>query len=98
MTRCRPSAREAYISNGEGVLRDSSFEPAYSTPPQDESSPFSIHEVRMSDLRFFLPISKIDKPRRMVWGYASTPTLDLDDEIVDIDALKAALPSYMEWR
>ena len=37
----------------------------------------------MNDLTFFLPIAKIDKAQRMVWGYASTPTLDLDDEIVE---------------
>jgi hypothetical protein len=52
----------------------------------------------MHNLSLFVPIAKIDKTQRMVWGYASTPTLDLDDEIVDIDAIKAALPQYMQWR
>jgi hypothetical protein len=52
----------------------------------------------MHNLTLFVPIAKIDKAQRMVWGYASTPTLDLDDEIVDIEAIKAALPQYMEWR
>lgn len=51
----------------------------------------------MSDLNFFMPIAKKDDAQRMVWGYASTPTLDLDNEIVTIDAIKAALPDYMEW-
>lgn len=52
----------------------------------------------MSELNFFLPITKIDKAQRMVWGYASTPTLDLDGEVVELDAIRAALPDYMEWR
>ena len=52
----------------------------------------------MNDVSFFLPITKVDKKQRMVWGYASTPTKDLDDEIISLDAIKAALPSYMEWR
>ncbi len=33
----------------------------------------------------------------MVWGYASTPTKDLQGEVVALDAIKAALPDYMEW-
>lgn len=52
----------------------------------------------MSDFSFFLPITKVDKDRRTVSGYASTPTLDLDGEIVSLDAVKKALPGYWEWR
>lgn len=48
-------------------------------------------------LQFYVPISKVDKERRMVWGYASTPSLDLQGERVDIKAIKAALPDYMAW-
>jgi hypothetical protein len=33
----------------------------------------------------------------MVWGYASTPTKDLDGEIIELDAIRAALPDYMKW-
>lgn len=46
----------------------------------------------------FLPIAKVDAEKRMVWGYASTPALDLDGEIVSLAAVKGALPEYMEWR
>ncbi len=47
---------------------------------------------------FFLPLSKIDKDKQQVSGYASTPALDLDGEIVSLDAIKKALPGYWEWR
>lgn len=47
---------------------------------------------------FFLPIAKIDKQRRTISGYASTPALDLDGEVVSLDAVKKALPGYWEWR
>ncbi|MDE2100866.1 MAG: HK97 family phage prohead protease [Patescibacteria group bacterium] len=50
-----------------------------------------------SELKFYLPIAKIDKEKRMVWGYASTPRLDLQGERVSLDAMKHALPDYMEW-
>lgn len=50
------------------------------------------------DFEVFLPIEKVDKEKRIVWGYASTPTKDLQGEIVPLDAIKAALPEYMQWR
>lgn len=55
----------------------------------------------MSDFQFFLPISKIEKQSDgscIVSGYASTQTRDLDGEIVSIDAIKKAWPSYWEYR
>jgi len=52
----------------------------------------------MSDFNVFLPISKVDTEKRMVWGYASTPSKDQQGEIVTLDAIKAALPDYMQWR
>ena len=52
----------------------------------------------MSDFSFFIPLAKIDAETRCVSGYASTPTKDLDGEIITLDAIKSALPSYMEWR
>lgn len=52
----------------------------------------------MDDFNFFVPLSKIDKERRLVSGYASTPTKDLDGEVVSLDAVKNALPGYMQWR
>lgn len=53
------------------------------------------------ELNFYLPFSKVEKEQdgsRTVTGYASTPTKDLDGEIVSLDAIKGALPNYMEWR
>ncbi len=52
-------------------------------------------------LSFFLPFGKVEKTDdgcRMVSGYASTPTLDLDGEIITLACVKSALPDYMEWR
>lgn len=51
----------------------------------------------MTQFTRFVPISKIDKDKRLVTGYASTPRLDSDDEIVELSAIKAALPDYLEW-
>lgn len=51
-----------------------------------------------ADFTYFMPIAKIDKERRTVSGYASTPALDLDGEVVRLDAVKKALPGYMQWR
>lgn len=45
----------------------------------------------------FVPIEKVDAQTGMVWGYASTPSKDLQGEIVPLDAIKAALPDYMKW-
>ena len=50
-----------------------------------------------SDFKIFLPLAKVDKEKRTVSGYASTPTKDMDGEIVSLDAVKAALPDYMRW-
>ena len=46
---------------------------------------------------FYLPIAKVDREKRMVWGYASTATRDLDGEVIELSAIKNALPGYMEW-
>ena len=55
----------------------------------------------MNEFNFFLPLTKVEKNKDgsvTVSGYASTPALDLDGEIVSLDAIKAALPGYWEWR
>lgn len=55
------------------------------------------------ELRVFLPIEKVDAAQRMVYGWASVATQngkalkDLQGEIVPLDAIKAALPGWMEW-
>lgn len=51
----------------------------------------------MNDLQFILPICKIDKQKRLVSGYASTPTKDMDGEVIELAAVKAALPGFMAW-
>lgn len=51
----------------------------------------------MDEFSFFMPIAKIDKGRRTVSGYASTPAKDSDGEIITLDAVREALPKYMEW-
>lgn len=51
----------------------------------------------MSDFQFFMPILKMDTERRTVSGYASTPTKDGDGEIVTLDAIRGALPGYMDY-
>lgn len=55
----------------------------------------------MDNISFFMPITKKESQPDgsvVVTGYASTPTRDLDNEIISLDAVKKALPSYMEWR
>jgi len=45
----------------------------------------------------FIEITKIDDEERMVFGYASTPTLDSQGEVVSLEAIKGALPEYMRF-
>ncbi len=52
----------------------------------------------MEPIRFWIPIEKIDAEKRLVYGYASTPALDLQGERVSLEAIKRALPDYMQWR
>ena len=52
---------------------------------------------------FYLPIEKIDKAERLVYGWASVATVDgkalkdMQGEIVPVDAIKAAMPGWLEW-
>ena len=53
------------------------------------------------EFNYFLPFSKVEKNEdgsRTVQGYASTERLDLDGEVMSLDAVKSALPAYWEWR
>lgn len=45
----------------------------------------------------FIPITKIDEDERMVYGWASTPEIDSDGEIIKTEALEKALPAYMKF-
>lgn len=49
-------------------------------------------------LNFFLPITKVDKKRRTVSGYASTECIDTDGERITRAAIQDALPGYWQWR
>jgi len=45
----------------------------------------------------FVPITKKDAKKKMVYGWASTPNLDADGEIITVDAIKKALPDYLKF-
>lgn len=45
----------------------------------------------------FIPFTKSDDDERMVYGYASTETMDSQGEIVAKDAITEALPEYMKF-
>jgi HK97 family phage prohead protease len=53
----------------------------------------------MKDFKFqrFLPITKVDEDERMVYGYASTPDLDSDGEVIKVEAMEKALPNYLKF-
>lgn len=53
--------------------------------------------MKNKDFQRFVPISKIDEELRMVYGFASTPDLDSDGEIITTGALKKALPGYLQF-
>jgi phage head maturation protease len=50
-----------------------------------------------SGITFFAPITKIDKEKKMVYGYATTTATDAEGENITLEAMKAALPGYLEW-
>lgn len=51
----------------------------------------------MNKFKTSINILKIDKDKQMVFGYASTPQLDSDGEIITIEAMKGALSEYMKF-
>lgn len=51
----------------------------------------------MQKFQRFFKISKVDKEKRMVYGYATTKDMDSDGEIITLDAVKKALPAYMMY-
>src|SRR5579872_6821330 len=48
-------------------------------------------------MRIFIPLEKLDEEKRLAIGYASTPALDSQGEIVKREAVEAALPGYMRF-
>lgn len=51
----------------------------------------------MFDFQKFIPITKIDEDEHMVYGWASTPQLDSDGEVIAVEALEKALPKYLQF-
>jgi len=51
----------------------------------------------MHEMKVYLPLAKVDREQRMVYGYASTEALDSQGEVVRRQALAAALPDYMRF-
>jgi phage head maturation protease len=51
----------------------------------------------MQDTKIYAEIMKTDDEKRMVYGYASTETLDSQEEKVSKDAVADALTDYMKW-
>jgi len=45
----------------------------------------------------WLPFEKVDKTNRMVYGFASTETLDAEGESIELGAIEDALPDYMKF-
>jgi phage head maturation protease len=48
-------------------------------------------------MRQYFAINKVDEELRMVWGYASTESVDSQGETVTKDAMKAAWADYMQF-
>ena len=48
-------------------------------------------------LKVFADIVKVDEDQRMVYGYASTTSLDSQGDIITREALSKALPDYMRF-
>ena len=51
----------------------------------------------MFEFKRFIPIAKVDEEERMVYGFASTPDLDSDGEIISLEGLRKALPEYLQF-
>jgi phage head maturation protease len=51
----------------------------------------------MQKFQKFIKITKVDEEQRMVYGFASTPDLDSDGEIIKLEAIEKSLSSYMEF-
>lgn len=51
----------------------------------------------MDKTQIFIPFAKKDDEQRMVYGYASTESLDSQGEVVEKNAIIKALPDYMKF-
>ncbi|HVA13442.1 MAG TPA: XkdF-like putative serine protease domain-containing protein [Stellaceae bacterium] len=48
-------------------------------------------------MQIFLPLEKLDREQRLVYGYATTEARDSQGEVVTRAAIEAALPAYMQF-
>jgi hypothetical protein len=48
-------------------------------------------------VKMYAPFVKMDKENRMVFGYATTATIDSQDEIVDLEASFEAVDDWKKW-
>ncbi len=53
--------------------------------------------MNKNELKIFIPFSKIDKKKKMVFGYVSTEMEDSQGEIVDKNAIREAWEDYMKF-
>jgi len=51
----------------------------------------------MDKVNIYLPFTKADNDQKIVEGFATTESVDSQGEIVEIDAVKKALPDYMKF-
>ncbi len=51
----------------------------------------------MDNLQFFIPFAKRDNDQRIVYGYASSATVDSQGDIISQEGLKKALPDYLKF-
>lgn len=49
-------------------------------------------------LRRFVPFQKVDEEQRMVWGRATDETPDIEADVIDYGATKAAVAEWAQWR
>lgn len=45
----------------------------------------------------YAPICKVDTERREVYGYATTPSVDHQGEVITLEAVQEALPNYLRY-
>lgn len=58
----------------------------------------SSSKSKKNDTFMYLPITKVDEEERMVYGTITKEGLDNQDEIVEYEATKEALPEFKKWR
>ena len=53
--------------------------------------------VKIQKVAFYVPFSKVDKEKHLVTGIASSEAVDSYGDVVEFQAIKEALPSYLEF-